>query len=63
MSVVINDISLEKKEMNSGEFMSFMLLRYEEAEDALFGKILEASDSSDTASMEEFMAYCKTRKV
>lgn len=63
MSVVINDVNLGKKEVNSGEFMSFMLHRYEEIEDNLFGKILENSDSSDVASFEDFMAYCNTRKV
>lgn len=63
MSVVINDINLEKKEMNSGEFMSFMLHRYEEIEDNLFGKILEKSDSSEVAAVKEFSAYCKKRKI
>lgn len=63
MSVVINDVNLGKKEVNSGEFMSFMLHRYEEIEDSLFGKILENSDSSDVASLEDFMTYYNTRKV
>ncbi len=63
MSVVINDVNLGKKEVNSGEFMSFMLHRYEEIEDNLFGKILENSDSSDTTSVDEFKAYCNMRKI
>ena len=63
MSVVINDVDLEKKEVNSREFMSFMLHRFEEIEDNLFGKILEISDSSNVVSMDEFTKYCNTRKV
>lgn len=63
MSVVVNDVNLEKKEVNSGEFMSFMLHRYEEIEDNLFGKILETSDSLNVVSMNEFTTYCNTRKI